>query len=189
MEKTPKKILLVSHEMTYTGAPCSLLKVGKLLQEEGFSVDVWTLKDGEFTVEFQRMGMEVKKISFPADVSDSFSNTIALFDIVIANTIFCAAFARYAQRFTKTVLYIRESENIPQIIRDCGLEEKDFTEVKNLICVSEYARQFIEKRYGRTDVTVIPNFVEDDSAFIRQKRHLKKKYSKDKIFYFLVTLD
>ena len=146
MEKTPKKILLVSHEMTYTGAPCSLLKTGKLLQEEGFSVDVWTLKDGEFTEEFQRIGMEVKKISFPEDVSDSLSNTIASFDIVIANTIFCAAFARYAQNFANTVLYIRESENIPQIIRDCGLEESDFTEADNLICVSEYARQFIERR-------------------------------------------
>ena len=187
MEKTPKKILLVSHEMTYTGAPCSLLKTGKLLQEEGFSVDVWTLKDGEFTEEFQRMGMEVKKISFPEDVSDSLSNTIASFDIVIANTIFCAAFARYAQNFAKTVLYIRESENIPQIIRDCGLEESDFTEADNLICVSEYARQFIEKRYGRADVAVIPNFVEDDSACLKKKKHPKKNRSNDRIFHFLVS--
>lgn len=104
MGMDPGKILLVSHEMTYTGAPRSLLEMGRLLRDCGFSVDVWTLKSGEFEEEFRKQGMEAKKISFPEDASEALSEQLAGYGIAIANTIFCAAFAGYAQRFTRTVL-------------------------------------------------------------------------------------
>lgn len=161
IEMLVEKILLVSHEMTYTGAPNSLLKIGKLLKDNGLLVDVWTLKDGAFKEEFQKEGLLVDTVSFPSDASENFALRIKKYDIVVANTIFCASFARYAQRFTRTFLYVREAENIPQIMQDCGLEEEDFVECENKVCVSEYARHFIEKKYGLKGVTVIPNFVED----------------------------
>lgn len=187
-----KKILLVSHEMTYTGAPRSLLKIGILLKKEGFTVDVWTLKEGSFSEEFDRDGIEVRKIDFPADTSEALSKELAAYEYVIANTIFCAAFARYAQHFAKTVLYIREAENIPGLIQDCGLEEKDLTEASHMVCVSEYARQFIETRYGRKDMAVIPNYVEDiygQAAEASKHFYKEKKESgqKERMVHFLVS--
>ena len=187
-----KKILLVSHEMTYTGAPRSLLKIGILLKKEGFTVDVWTLKEGSFSEEFDRDGIEVRKIDFPADTSEAFSKELAAYEYVIANTIFCASFARYAQHFAKTVLYIREAENIPGVIQDCGLEEKDLTEASNMVCVSEYARQFIETRYGRKDMAVIPNYMEDVYGRVAEaSKHFHKEKNesgrRERMVHFLVS--
>ena len=36
-----KKALLVSHEMSYTGAPRSLLQMAGILKENGYCVSVW----------------------------------------------------------------------------------------------------------------------------------------------------
>ena len=52
--KKKQKILLVSHEMTYTGAPRSLLNIAKILKKSGTEVDVWTLKKGDFQREFEK---------------------------------------------------------------------------------------------------------------------------------------
>ena len=178
-----KKILLVSHEMSYTGAPASLLKIAKLLKKDDFEVEVWSLKDGNFNREFRREGMEVKVIDFPQNVSEALSKKIESFDIVIANTVFCAAFAQYAQQFSNTILYIREAGNTAQLIRDCGLEERNLTKAAHIVCVSEYARQCLEKEYGRQDIAVIPNFVEDEYIEGRRKKSEKKRETVD----FLVS--
>ena len=41
-----KRVLLVSHELTVTGAPNSLLRQAKYFLSAGFGVDVWTFKGG-----------------------------------------------------------------------------------------------------------------------------------------------
>lgn len=155
------RILLISHEMTYTGAPGSLLRMAEILREEGFKVEVWTLQAGEFMEEFEKAGIGVKAVSFPEEASEKTTRRIQNFDLVIANTIFCAAFARYAARYTNTVLYIREAQNLPQLIADCGLNEMDLIRAEHVVCVSEYAKTFLRERYQLQDITVIPNFVED----------------------------
>ena len=192
MGMDPGKILLVSHEMTYTGAPRSLLEMGRLLRDCGFSVDVWTLKSGEFEEEFRKQGMEAKKISFPEDASEALSEQLAGYGLAIANTIFCAAFAGYAQRFTRTVLYIREAGNIPELIQNCDLEEADFLNVTHKVCVSEYARDCIVKQYGSIPVTVIPNFVPDE--FVKTEKaskHFHRVWDgqthKNEALHFLVS--
>lgn len=156
-----KRILLVSHEMTYTGAPRSLLGMAEILRGEGFIVEVWTLQPGVFMKEFEKAGIEVKTVSFPESASENMTCRIRDYDLVIANTIFCAAFAGYAGRYTATVLYIREAQNIPGLIADCGLNETDIKRAEHIVCVSGYAEAFLRNQYRLQDVTVIPNFVED----------------------------
>ena len=55
-----KKVLLISHEMSYTGAPRSLLNMAKVLQKEKIKVSVWSLETGEFEREFAKEKIEVK---------------------------------------------------------------------------------------------------------------------------------
>ena len=47
-----KKILLVSHELTYSGAPRSLLNMAVLLKKQAYHVEVWSLQNGKFYKEF-----------------------------------------------------------------------------------------------------------------------------------------
>lgn len=156
-----KRILLVSHEMTYTGAPRSLLKIAGILREEGGIVDIWTLCEGAFVKEFENMGFEVESVKFPSEASEKLAKKLRKFDFVIANTIFTSSFACYAQRYANTILYIREACNIPQLIVDCGLNESDLGEIRHVVCVSEYAGKFIEEKYHPPELNVIHNFVED----------------------------
>lgn len=170
MDRRKKKILLVSHEMTYTGAPRSLLQIAKILKEKGNIVRVWTLQNGEFGEEFRKSGIKVRNINFPMETSESFAEELNTFDLIIANTIFCAAFARYSQRYSKTVLYIREAKNIVKLFKDCNLNEEDLKNAQNIVCVSEYAKTYLCKTYGLDNVIVIHNFMEDDFKKIELRR-------------------
>ena len=156
-----KRILLVSHEMTYTGAPKSLLKMAKILRDAGADVAIWSLCEGAFEKEFEKMGFEVMNVKFPSEASGKLSEELRKFDFVIANTIFTSSFACYAQRVTETILYIREAHNIPQLIKDCSINEADLKNIKHMVCVSEYAAEFIKEKYHPQELTVVHNFVED----------------------------
>lgn len=54
-----KKILLLSHELSYTGAPNSLLRIAKVLIKNNFYVEVWSLSDGSFKEEFNKNNIKV----------------------------------------------------------------------------------------------------------------------------------
>ena len=57
-----KSILLITHELSYTGAPRCLYNLAKCLLEEGYSVSVWSLETGEFFHEFVSLGLEITYI-------------------------------------------------------------------------------------------------------------------------------
>ncbi len=163
-DKNEKKVLLVSHEMTYTGAPRSLLKIAGILRDSGYKVVVWTFLEGVFIKEFLKNGFNVSKINFPIEASEKMAKSLKEFEFVIANTIFTSSFACYAQHFVQTVLYIREAQNIPQLIKDCGLNEADLGNIQHMVCVSEYAEKYILEKYQPLELRTIHNFVEETSG-------------------------
>ncbi len=181
------QILLVSHEMTYTGAPQSLLGMAQILLGNGFNITVWTLNDGPFEQEFNTLGISVKKINFPQDASESFAKQLMSFDLIIANTIFCSGFAAYAKHFSRTILYIREAGNIPQLIKDCGLCESDITEAPYLLCVSEYAASVLRERYGIDNITIIHNFTEDLLETVKKESPIEISSKEENIIHFMVS--
>lgn len=151
-----KRILLISHEMTYTGAPNSLLNMAKLLRSKGHDVCVFTLKPGDFLKEFTKTGFPVAEVS----ASDfDYSSLPKKFDAVIANTIFCGEFALKSQKYIKTFLYIREGENLNDIILNCNLKKDYINLSKNTICISEYAKKYIEKNFNPKSLSVIHNYL------------------------------
>lgn len=153
------RILLVSHEMTYTGAPNSLLNIALLLRSNGWEVTVKTLTGGNFSAEFEKRGFPTAVVS--SDTCD-FAALPQAYDVVIANTVFCGEFALKAQRFLPTYLYIREGENLKDIIRDCNLKNEFISSAKRLICVSRYARDFIQSNYAVRELSVLHNFLYEE---------------------------
>lgn len=151
-----QKILLVSHEMTYTGAPRSLLNIARLLQEAGIIVSVWTLEDGGFHVEFEKEKILVDM--FPENVDDE---VIKDFDLIILNTFFTAHLVERFQKLTRTILYIREAQNITDLVKDCKLSVLHIKNANEVICVSEYAECFIREYCMPHKLTVLHNFVKD----------------------------
>lgn len=174
-----KKILLVSHEMTYTGAPNSLLNIARLLGENGFEITVFALKNGAFSGEFEKCGFPVDTVS--ASCYD-YSALPKKYDIVIANTVFCGEFALKAQRFIRTYLYIREGENLKDIILSCSLKNEYITAAKNLICVSEYALNNILNYYNISRADIVHNFLYEEKYLVPEPNTVS-----DGIVHFLVA--
>ena len=154
-------VLLVSHEMTYTGAPRSLYNLAKCFLEEGSRVSVLSLEAGDFFDGFVSLGLDVVNVSGEELKSERFKKVIAGFDLVVANTVFCAETALAVQGFTKTVLFLGEARNIGRIVRDHSINKETIGMVKNIVCVSAYAKRAIEKYLNRKDIAVIHNYTED----------------------------
>lgn len=154
-----KRILLISHEMTYTGAPRSLLNMARVLRKNGYDITVWSLQPGIFEREFAASGFPVSVIhAGGAGLGD----VIKGYDLVILNTFFCASLLSAVQPFVRTILYIREGHNIAELAKSCGLDIRDIERAEEVICVSEYAAEFIMGHCRPQKLHVVHNFVRDE---------------------------
>ncbi len=154
-------ILLITHELTYTGSPRSLYNLAKCLLEEGHRVTVWSFETGDFFAEFTGLGINVTYIDYEEFKSEHVKKAISSFDLVIANTVFCAAAAYEAQKYTKTVLLLGEARNIKRIVSDHSLDIDKIKAVKNIACVSVYAKKALSRFLDRNDITILHNYVEN----------------------------
>ena len=153
-----KSVLLISHEMTYTGAPNSLLNMARLLRSKGWSVTVMTLVNGNFSREYLRHGFRVRWFDEGLS-SESCRELSGKYDLVICNTVFCAKVVCRIQEHIKTILLIREAENLPEILKNCHIDEGYIRNAENVVCVSEYAERFIAKTYSPRRLRVLHNFL------------------------------
>lgn len=161
------RILLVSHEMTYSGAPHSLLRICRVLRGT-YNLTVWTLKAGPFEREFKNLGIDVKSISV-ADLSNpEIIKEIKTFDLAICNTIATDTICAELEKYVRCIWYIREAHNIPKWLNNNN--QRFFENHKNtdIYCVSEYAKQFIDKTFN-TNVGVCHNCVEDYNDGYKKK--------------------
>lgn len=168
-------VLLVSHEMTYTGAPRSLLNIAKILKKSVRSIHVWTINDGIFKKEFEAEGIEVQRVPLQIEESE-----VSKYQIVILNTIFTAHLVKEMQQYTRTILYIREAMNIPFLVEMCKLSIDDLLDAKEIVCVSEYAEKFIKENYNPKRLSIIHNWVPDEYAG-------KLNIVRDGIIHFMIS--
>lgn len=153
------RILLLSHEMTYTGAPNSLLNVARILRCHGHFIKVYTQRKGDFSRRFNRYGFKVRHLEPNLMNADKRKALAKRFDIAICNTVFCGDSALKLQDFLPTILYIREAENLPDILDRNHINEDCIRNAENIVCVSEYAARFIEKTYSPNNIRVLHNFL------------------------------
>ncbi len=145
---------MLSHEMTYTGAPHSLLNVARVLRGHGHKVKVYTQTKGTFSRRFAQYGFRVRKFDIQRCRELS-----SRFDIAVCNTVFCGEAALKMQEHIPTVLYIREAENLPDILERNKIDEGCICNAEHIVCVSEYAAHFIERTYRPKNIFVLHNFL------------------------------
>lgn len=169
-KKSINKILLISHEMSYTGAPNSLLNISTILRTQGKHVEVVTLKEGPFEREFKEQDIAVQYLDSYNAIEDRAKN----FDFVIANTIFCAEITYKLQYVVPTVLFIREAKNILELVNGCNINIEWIKNTQKIWCVSEYAKEYIQL-YCNREANVIYNCINDyfdnDTNVVKEKVH------------------
>lgn len=165
-----KKILLYSHELTYTGAPTSLLRIAKVLLKQGCRLELWSKKEGDYWREFDALNVPVKIVPDAEIVNHA--KEINGFDLAIANTIVSYRFYDESRKYIPTIWYIREAQNIRTIFGQNFYWKKIFVTAEELYCVSEYAAAFIKENYN-SNVKVLHNCVEDFYAYTDEREETK----------------
>ena len=154
-----KRIALLSHEMTYTGAPNSLLNIASTLKKRGHSVTVYTLENGIFESEYKSKGFKVNNFTVLTATEQQRTLFSQNYDLLICNTVFCAKSAYLMQNKMPVLLYIREAENLPFIMSSCNISDEYVNNIRNVVCVSEYAYKFISANYTPSNLWIVHNFL------------------------------
>lgn len=106
-------ILVLSHQLDYSGAPIALLRVAETLVNQGHNLSLGTLNDGPLGVEFGKLGVQQFNPSLAKD-----------YDLYFANTFLTVPGAlNMAPTSDKVVAWIHESR---EFFRLYGIDEKQY---------------------------------------------------------------
>lgn len=179
-QREKKRILFITPELPYTGAPRSLLRMCKVAHSLGYGVTVWSAEPGPFSKEYQKYGFKVSIVPENRANTRAVIGRIKKFDLAICNTILTDEFARICCRYVPTIWYIREATNIPYFAQFSKTRLYTFQNSKDLYCVSDYAANAI-REFTRHKVQVINNCVEDESDHVNV--HVSGSSNKVKFFH------
>ena len=164
------KFLLYSNELSWSGAPRSLLRIAKVLIKHGYNVDVWSLYDGDLRAEYDKLNIPVKICDYN---NADYAFAVANYDLCIVNAAISYKFYYVISKYLPTIWYIREATNLVDIARgNLGMDEV-LQESIDMVCVSEYAKQYITSSYNK-NVYVVPNCVEDKYTGVKKSFDAKK---------------
>ena len=151
-----EKLLFVSQEMTYTGSPNSLLRMARVASKF-YNVSVLSFEKGPFQEEFKKSGFDVYVCNKDELSKPYVQEYILSHDFCIANTIGTSDFVKLYKEKIPVYWYIREAHNLTSYHKG---RQNVLQGYKNVWCVSEYAKEFIDKNF-KTNAVVCHNAVED----------------------------
>lgn len=154
-----KKVLFVTPELPYTGAPRSMLRMCMVAQKLGYQVVVWSMCDGPFRSEYENRNIEVRIV--PEKKLPDVEAEIEKYDMAVCNTIVTDKYAKICEKHIPTIWFIREATNIPDFCRNNEERFEYLKKCNNIYCVSEYAENAI-KCFTDNNVSIIHNCVEDE---------------------------
>lgn len=160
---TPRRIVFISPEMIYAGAPRSLLRMCKVAAAQGFEPVVWTAKPGPFAKEFEAYGFRVEVVrTNPARPNKVFNRLPDGVELVVCNTVVTDDYVRALEGRVPVVWYVREASNLPDFFRANPERRETLRHSKSVCVVSEYAAAAVAK-YADGPIEVVHNSVEDVS--------------------------
>ena len=160
-------ILLISHDLTVSGAPNSLLRQAKYFRSAGHRVIIWSISGGNLTPKYQEAGFTPQLVANDTSaIKQAFEHLDAKIDFILCNTTVTYKFVDVLQRFNiPLVWFIRETGVVNHMWKSNPDFRQVFAEFYNLYTVSDYAAANI--RQYNPHVKVIHNAIEDSfSDFI-----------------------
>ena len=161
--KNKKRILLVSHDLSFTGAPLVLLQIAQYLTRHNYIIDVVTFNNGvshELYNHYKEIGITPQYIDNRSFSIEKFCfKNLKKYSLVICNTIVTYRFKKIAQRYKKPVVWlIHETKLLNDYIKNTKFK-KVLVKSDNIYTVSEYAANII-KNYN-SNIKIIPNGIQD----------------------------
>lgn len=170
------QIILLTPELSYTGAPESVLNMADALVKIGYFVTVGSFSRGEKEKEFYGKGVEVVYLEKEELKTTSFSVWIKNYKLCIANTSMLAAQAVIIQKYIPTLLVIREAKSIIEFQKIFQTRLEDIRKVKEVYCVSEYAQREIQRQIG-VKPRILYNYVPDRYSNKKKGKGTRVKFA------------
>ena len=155
-------VLLISHELSKTGAPLQLLELAKTLCELGYQPFIYSLSEGDLINDYLDMNIPVICGIGPAQSAEWIDKLVADFRIVFINTLLLAAYVRYLTNAKRHIFWwIHESSFM--------FKEKYCVDIPinhnlKILAASEKTRTNISK-YIKRDSALLNVCVEDCNVF------------------------
>lgn len=145
-EREPGKkgdVLLVSHELSLSGAPIMLYHACKDLIEKGYFVVVCCETDGPLRQMYQNIGVTVIIDDLLLKQHPSFGKFAKHFDYMICNTVVTWPVVRQMHHVVKTMWWIHEGQVISQFTKNADFVST-LKEAKYLVGVSDYNISYVK---------------------------------------------
>ncbi|MGN1154120.1 MAG: glycosyltransferase family 4 protein [Candidatus Gastranaerophilaceae bacterium] len=179
-----KNILLISHDLTPTGAPYVLLDISRLLRDK-YNIFVWSIDGGALYDEFINLNIK------PTILNDvnykkcrAYYKELKKCDYVIVNTIVNDFWANLCKECCLPYIWYIHEAKISEIIKPNYNEIKEILKnnQENIYVVSDYAKSYFSKTFD-VNTKVINNFTIDTY------RNKTNEYSDVIQFTFVGTID
>lgn len=166
--KNPKrrhKALLIGHEFSVSGATLSLLGIAKILESDGYFIDI-AVKDINQSRNiglYDGLGADVFLLPNSADCFPNADQIVRNYDLVIVNTIVMGSYATLCKKLNiPHIWFIREDLSVIRLVFDAVKSTKQdfFSDVDNILCVSKYVADSLFNEY-KINCRYINNFIYD----------------------------
>lgn len=156
-----KGVLLISHELTLSGAPIQLYMLAKALIDLGYQPIVYSLSEGDLIDDYIKMNVPIICGIGPAKSAEWVNELVRGFKYIFVNTLPMVSFVRYLSGANRQIFWwIHESSYL--------FKDKYCTDIPNtsglrILAVSEICSDHIKKYMG-LDSTLFNICIEDQGT-------------------------
>lgn len=156
-----KRILVITHQLSRTGAPIVLLDLIRFCIKQNCFIDVITMLDGPLRKALEEMGIEIAVQGTFWSIREGFVAVASDYDLVIANTLITYEAVQALNNTSVPVLWwLHEGEQYFEYFKSVI---PDFATIGSNIsayAVGHYVQEVVSRRYGVT--LPILHFAVDD---------------------------
>jgi len=147
-EKTDRRykgdILVITHDLSLSGAPLNLYDLCKILRSNGYFVIVCSPSEGPLKDMYLEAGISVIVDALLLQQNDDFCRFATNFDFLICNTIVVWRVVKQMQDRLPTLWWLQEGQTIHAFTNDNDCV-KTIREARTIIGLSDYALSFIKE--------------------------------------------
>lgn len=164
MGDSDKKVLVITHQLSKTGAPIVLLDMIRILWKHGYSLEVVTMLDGELRTELEQMQIPLKVQEHFLSEPDAFFHYAGQFHLVVANTLITFEAVHLLKYMKIPVLWwLHEGRQYFEHFQTVLPDFRELPSNIHVFSVSRYVQQIVEERYG-VETKILHFGVEDMPA-------------------------
>ncbi len=144
-----KKILVITHQLSRTGAPIVLLDMIRVYHRQGYQIEVITMLDGELREELHKLHIPMKVQERFMDQVDDFLSYAGGFDFVVANTLVTFEAIHLLKYMKVPVLWwLHEGRQYFEYFASVLPDFRNLPANIHVFSVGHYVQRVIEELYG-----------------------------------------